>query len=362
MLATAIRIGQCLGLDLEKTNHTPFETELRRRIWYSIGILDLQATFDIGSHSALAGGAVFRALPLHINDADISPTDLTPPCVRYGFTEMTFCSATHDMLRYMKKMIHVPLDFEGNPLMQQDWAQRHAIVEECAHNLQEKYLKYCNSDEPFQLFTRIVCEAMVVTMRLLIRRPMYSFYSTAPPPSDDLNVLEVAMEVLQQTLRKTKNDSFKPWQWFSWVKWYALAVLLAELCEHTEGPNIDNAWTVAELGFSNIKEMIRDDVIWRSMEKLMQKARSARSFKNAAGLHNYNYGSTHNGNTTSGFEMNGTAGVGIDYQVTGTGSDEFLGQQGGFPEELDMLSWNNWESFVQDLGDPVQLDPINGIF
>jgi len=33
LLASAVRIGQCLGLDLERTNHSPFETEMRRRIW-----------------------------------------------------------------------------------------------------------------------------------------------------------------------------------------------------------------------------------------------------------------------------------------------------------------------------------------
>jgi hypothetical protein len=361
LLATAVRIGQCLGLDLEKTNHTPFETELRRRIWYSISILDLQATFDIGSHSPLAGGALFRAAPLHINDADISPGDLTPPPnVRYAFTEMTFCSATHDMTRYMRKMIHVPLDFEGRPLMQQDWAQRHAIVEECARDLHEKFLKYCNSDEPFQLFTRIVCEAMIVTMRLLIRRPMYSFYSTAPPPSDDLNVLDVAMDVLVQTLRKTENHAFKPWGWFHWVKWYALAVLLAELCEHTEGTNVDKAWAIAEVSFSSQMKTIRDDALRRSIEKLMRKAQSARSFKNAAAVRNY--GLVHNNNTAFGVESNGTAGFNIPHLVPDAGEDDLLGEQGNFLEELDMLSWNNWESFVQNLGDPVHLDPTNGYF
>lgn len=179
MLATAVRIGQCLGLDIEKTKHSPFETEMRRRIWYSIGILDLQASFDIGSYSALAGGPFFRNPPLHINDADISPHDLKPPPGRQCFTDMTFCSATHDMLRYMKKMIHVPLDVEGHPLMQQSLTERHGFVEECAQVLQEKWLRYCGRDDSFQLFTRIVCESMITTMRLLIRRPMYSFYRSA---------------------------------------------------------------------------------------------------------------------------------------------------------------------------------------
>jgi hypothetical protein len=184
----------------------------------SIGILDLQATFDIGSYSALVGGSSFRDPPLHINDGDISPEDATSPCARDTFPEMTFSSATHDMLRYMRRMIHVPLDADGTPLAQPNWAQRHAIVEECAQVLAEKYVRICNPAETFQLFTRIVCEAKVVTLRLLVRRPMYRLYSTNPPPDDDFNVLEVATEVLDQALRKGDNVKFKSWEWFSWVK------------------------------------------------------------------------------------------------------------------------------------------------
>jgi hypothetical protein len=323
----------------------------------------LQATFDIGSYSALVGGSSFRAPPLHINDADMSPEDLTFPCARDTFTEMTFSSMSHTMLRYMRRMIHVPLDADGTPIMQPNWAQRHAIVEECAQILTEKYVRICDPSDAFQLFTRIVCDTMVVTLRLLVRRPMYRLYSTNPPPDDDFNVLEVATEVLEQTIRKVENDKFKPWEWFSWVKWYALAVLLAELCEHTEGPLVDHAWIIADASFPRIKRVILDDVLLGSMEKLMRKARTARKVKAEPAATGYApVTPVSNNDNSPGFDMPGTTAL----NQGGHSSDfnpleDMDHQQGNAWEGLEDMSWANWEWFVQDLGDPVQLDSLNGL-
>ncbi|KUJ08351.1 uncharacterized protein LY89DRAFT_725234 [Mollisia scopiformis] len=281
IVGTAVRIGQFLGLDLENKKHSVFETEMRRRIWYSIGILDLQAAFDSGSYSALANGVLLRNTPLHINDEDISPATGTIPASRLTFCDMTFACATHEMLRQMRRMIYTPLDSDGTPIptLQKDWTRRYAIVEDCANSLNEKFVIYCNLNDPFQLFTKIVCEAMVVNLRLQVRRPMYRFYSTKPPPNEDLNILQVATEVLEQTVRKTETNEFRAWEWFAWNKWYALAIVLAELCEHTEGSLIERAWMVAEASFAKYKTTIHDPVLWNSLEKLMSKAQSARTLK-----------------------------------------------------------------------------------
>ncbi|KAF8854289.1 hypothetical protein BDZ45DRAFT_597219, partial [Acephala macrosclerotiorum] len=71
LVGTTIGIGQFLGLHLKNSNHSPSEIQMRRRIWYSIGILGLQAAFDSGSYSAFASGVMLRTPALHVNDSDI---------------------------------------------------------------------------------------------------------------------------------------------------------------------------------------------------------------------------------------------------------------------------------------------------
>ena len=52
--------------------------------------------------------------------------------------------------------------------------------------------------------------------------------------------------------------------------------MLAELCGHGNGALIDRTWKVAKEAFSRFAHLVIDDVLWRSKEKLMRKARSMR--------------------------------------------------------------------------------------
>ena len=252
LIATAVRLGQRFGLDVKTSRFPPYETEIRRRIWYTIGILDLQAALDGGSYSVLVSNVLSSDPPMHINDVDISPNNDSAAIPKLGFTDMTFPAMTHVMLIYMQRLSHVPVNSEGHPLLIQDWTDRLATVDDCARVLQEQYLQYCNNAITFQKLTRVVGEDMIITLRLLARRPMHRFYSAGPPSKDGFDTLGVAMDVVDRSLQKYGNDGFRPWKWFAWTKWYALAVLLAELCEHTAVHDLTERGRLPKLVFQEI--------------------------------------------------------------------------------------------------------------
>ena len=350
LIATAIRLAQALGLDRKNGNHSPFETEMRRRIWFAIGILDLQAAFDGGSYSLLTDGALFNYPPLHINDIDISINSLDPPPIRSAYSDMTFCSTTHEMLQRMREMLHAPVDAEGHPLVKQNWTQRLAIVNSTTRNLEQKYLIHCDNAETFQRFTKVVAEAMLVLLRLLVRRPMYRISSVGPPPDDGFSVLDTATEVLESTARKSDHNEFGAWQWFGWNKWYALAVLLAELCEFTEGPRIDRAWVIAEDSFEKYKDMIYDTALSNSMQRLLRRARKARAKSLgllAVPVDQSSLSLEHPAETSC------MSGQGISFTYRDSHD------QSTSSEEFEMLSWINWDAFVQDVGDSSHLNMVD---
>ena len=113
-------------------------------------------------------------------------------------------------------------------------------------------------------------------MQLLERRPLHGFFSVGPPPADGFNVLKVATEVLEASLAKRKDQSLNPWGWFTWGKWYALAIVLSELCGPSVGSEVDRAWAAAEASFSSYTAYTLDARLWSSIEKLMSRTRSAR--------------------------------------------------------------------------------------
>ena len=252
--------------------------EMRRRLWYSIGILDIQAAFDGGSHSVIASNGLLGRPPLNIDDSAFSPASGESAFVeKSGLTNMSFSSMTHDALICWRRLTHIPTDSEGQPLkIRQEWSRRYQIVLDWEENMNERYLRHCDTTQPFQRFMKTVGQDMVISKKLLVRRPMHRLFSAGPPPADDFNVLEVATDVVERSLRKFTDPAFAPWSWFGWVVWYVLAIILAELCGQGNGPLIDRAWKVAEEAFPKFADLVIDDVLWRSVEKIMQKARATR--------------------------------------------------------------------------------------
>ena len=352
----AISIGSSLRLDTGSDQFSPFETQMRRRIWYAISILDLQTAFDGGSYPNLAGDALSSDPPLHVDDSDISPSDDTLAGPRFEFTDMTFSSMTHEMLHYMRRLAHVPVDYAGRPMQTQEWSERYSLVDEVTQVLQDKYLQYCNMANVFHRFTRVVGENMLILMRLLVRRPLHRFYSAGPPPKDDFDILDVALDVLDRALRKYDNDDFSPWRWFTWIKWYALAVLLAELCEHTIGPRVERAWIIAEAAFAKYEAVIDDDLVLGSTRKLMHKARSIRSSSLRSQVSNVCNRTLGYGTADDAQSTNGPIRYPDEQANAPMQGLEESAQLERLEEEMETQSWFNWEAFVQDIGDSSQLD------
>ena len=254
---------------------------MRRRLWYAICLLDMQVAFDTGSRPSVSQNNLLGTLPKCINDADISPAFTDLPMELPGFTDMTFSSMTYDALICWQKLIHVAVDSKGQPtMMEQDWKGRSKIVEEWELRLKERYLQYCDVSQPLQQFTKLVGEGMIVTMQLLERRPLHGFSSNGPQPTDGYDILKATTEILEVSLQKREDQNLAPWGWHSWAKWYALAIILAELGCDKRGPQFDKAWSVAQASFPQVINYVVDRTLRLALEKLMAKARSMRDDQN----------------------------------------------------------------------------------
>ena len=351
----------------------------------------MQAAFDSGAHPVIAAGVLLGDLPRCINDADISPTLNKPPEDVIGFTDMTFSSMTHEALLCWRKLNHVLLDFEGKPVEQKrEWLRRTEIVNEWEHDLQSKYLQFCDNSQTFQMYTRLVGNGIVATLRLFERRPLHRFSCSNPPPADGSKVLDIACGVLAGDVEKYTDRSLAIWSWFTWVKWYALAVVLAELCGQAGSPEAEKAWPIAEASFKKYGDMVIDESLWKSIEKLMAKARSAREASGMqfiyALLRPHTTVKTHEPSEKQmdDIEMQSKLPpwLGHSYSVspqqTPVADQQIPGQPYGYvappivPEvhddvlnawmnEPDAMSWFNWESFVQDMAETSHFSHMDSI-
>src|SRR5882757_5576283 len=87
----ALRLAQSIGLhrDGAVMRLPVLLTEIRRRLFWEIRLLDLACAEDCGFLPTHIYGADTR-FPIHCNDDDLRPGDTTPPLERSGFTDMTF--------------------------------------------------------------------------------------------------------------------------------------------------------------------------------------------------------------------------------------------------------------------------------
>lgn len=87
-----VRIAQKMGLhrDGEMLGLSPFETEMRRRIWWQIIMLDAQYALMSGLGQSLLPRSWDTKEPRNVNDADLFPTMKTVES-RDGPTDMIFC-------------------------------------------------------------------------------------------------------------------------------------------------------------------------------------------------------------------------------------------------------------------------------
>jgi hypothetical protein len=286
LLGLAVRNATALGLNRESSfaSLPPFQKEMRRRLWWQLRNADVQACFDRGSDVAITENSFDTRMPLHVDDEDFSMgSSVISARPLSSFTQMTLplisfeTIADYNRVTYVAPAGWTESDLRRLPEQKQYW------VRECQRRLEDKYLRHLRGhlDFPLQWLARTVGDIVISIMFLLIARPLQNEGRSSGPLVDGWNVLQMAVNVLEMSIRLDREPSVTAYRWlFSvYVTWHALAVTLAELCTHTDGPLVQHAWTVVDTVFETIASRIADSnqgMLWHPIKKLMKKAQRQR--------------------------------------------------------------------------------------
>ncbi|XMA08950.1 hypothetical protein WAI453_001741 [Rhynchosporium graminicola] len=275
LFSIAVRLAKALQLGSEDpSKYSALDMEIRRRVWSSIGVLDAQLALDRGAPAMLSSQDMQKS-PLTINDSDLYPGCPTP-IEPAGFTDMSFASMTHRASICQKAVEGIPSDTDDS------WSRWKEAVATC--DAYEEYARvyFANVDfssPPLQQFAQAVADASLANIKLMLRRPPHRNQRRKIPPWDDFDVMKSATHILERALLKHASSTFNTWAWFSWVKWYVLAVLLAELCGPVKGSAADDAYVVAQKTFVRYARVVADSesgMLWRPIVKLMRRVQELR--------------------------------------------------------------------------------------
>lgn len=195
MAGLVTRLANAMGLHRDGTQFSvnPFETELRRRLWWlictlgmlqpvpcqqwaSLTTLDVRAAEDQGTDPTITEQAFDTKLPLNINDEDMWPDMKESPKEREGCTEMTFDLIRYEISNTIRFFTFAPLGRKcGHKIDKISIEDKERMIERLRAYLEDKYLKHCDLNIPIQW--------VAVNVSRLVSLPMaHSLLSTDYPP------------------------------------------------------------------------------------------------------------------------------------------------------------------------------------
>ncbi|KFH46474.1 hypothetical protein ACRE_027320 [Hapsidospora chrysogenum ATCC 11550] len=285
-----VRLGQALNLhrDGDGSRFSPFEAEMRRRLWYFICTLDIRGAEDRGSDAILTPTSYNTILPTNIDDDDFGPDSAGPltPKPTPADNVICICIARCSIFGYITHphaRDSAGDDAQG-PLHTED--QLLQVV----RTLEDDFIHGADPSHLNSRYASEVARMVILKLWLIVQYPFSAQPTVTPLRASRETMLRTAVSVMELSDRMS---GYPPWKGrFDWwthcyVQWHPLAVALAELCIQTEGELVERAWRVVERVFPLWSYTVADSArgpLWRPIRKLYKKAKEARTAGSIKGL------------------------------------------------------------------------------
>ncbi|KAF4178298.1 hypothetical protein CNMCM8694_009230 [Aspergillus lentulus] len=280
MLSVALRIAQALSLHMTDPPFpvTPFEREMRRRLWHLIGWLDLEASLNRGSESMMRSAWIQTHSLTNINDDDFGFDSKDPlPAAQSGPTEATLlimfahgqCALrTLDLSNFAEPGIT-------------DVHMRQQTVDHFRRTTKELLVGCDPENVPFHWFMSQIQEQISAVLQLIALRPLQRSPTFVPAELPVPQMLALAADILERRQRMFSDPRAQPWRWFEllYFPWHALVVAMTEVCVCTDRWVIDRYWPTLERSYDLFQQPAvgtHYDWLLAPMERLMDNARAAR--------------------------------------------------------------------------------------
>ena len=146
----AANIARGMGLHRDGTHFAigPFETEMRRRVWWNLLVLETRSSEDSGIESSFLDQNFDTSLPSNLNDNDIFPDMTEKPKVREGCAEMTVSLLRFEMVAALRRLDTLGSGEDSGRSPRELIEEKDRIIEECHQKLECTYLQHMDPKIP----------------------------------------------------------------------------------------------------------------------------------------------------------------------------------------------------------------------
>ena len=267
---TIVRIAQKMGYhrDGELLGLSPFETEMRRRIWWQILMQDAK--------NAMISGLSHALLPLHwdtkppqnVNDADLFPSSTEPVQPREGPTEMAFCLVVCEICKFMTSaefnsgipgfeaaVLGHEMNAEKDPNYSnaQSIEKYRALVSQLETSLTIAEQRYIDTSAGKVHAASLVIRPMLVNKLREMLVPMHEqpeWGTEIFTPKD--NLFKVVIMNNEHNVAAYEKYASNGFLWFVKLHFQldVFAVMTGQLCHRPAGTLSDRAWKIIETIYS----------------------------------------------------------------------------------------------------------------
>ncbi|TWU76311.1 hypothetical protein ED733_005737 [Metarhizium rileyi] len=282
-----IRIAQGMGLHRDGTHLklSPFETEMRRRIWWAILVLDLRSAEELGTDMTISERSYDTLQPSNINDADINPGSTNFPTPREGRSDSSVSIVRCEICGLSRRLVTAASAMSSlcSGVDQSTIAERERMLIEVYQRVEHKFLKHVlDETDPLYWVAAMIARVIVAKMCLVIYHPLL-FPTSEHELSEEIRqrIYVAAIEVIEYNHKLNTDLRCKQYRWLfkTYTNWHAIAYTLIETCRRPWTALVERGWdaiTGYDMNPLELAKRADHAAVLLPLRKLFAKARKHR--------------------------------------------------------------------------------------
>ncbi|KAI8248960.1 C6 transcription factor asaR [Colletotrichum sp. SAR 10_77] len=246
----AIRAAQSIGLhrDGQSLGLSPFETEIRRRLWWYFIVRDGKTAEDYGLQSTSSLNLVAEAEPpRNLDDGDIYRDMEELPPAREVWTPMIIQLIGIEFSRTWHRLTQIA---PSTSLEVPKEELRLQIINDMRCRVGQ-LLRACSPVVPAQRLTMHTSGFVIRKIDFISRQQWAALQHPNPWLSESFTTnqdLLEAVEILEMGMSFGKDELLRPFRWLTlaYPQYHLTLYVLSHLCARPDGPHVDRAWIVVE--------------------------------------------------------------------------------------------------------------------
>jgi hypothetical protein len=266
LTGVAIRVAEGMGMRIDGTllGLSPFETEIRRRIWWQLKIHDFRAA-ELSGQPKLRDFELDETTPKkpgNINDSDLYAAMPQAAAESNKPTEMIWCMLRVELASFAAsqkaKLRKLGKGSDEYSIMNNSAMKKDAFIKEMEDIIETKYLRFCDPSQPLQLMALLGARVTINIVRFLAYHPRRWTNLNLVPASEQQMVWSIVVQLLEQYNMMQSAPQLQHFAWIVpyFIQWHAAIHVLDTLRIHPRHTEAVKAWKLVEILYEKNSEML----------------------------------------------------------------------------------------------------------